>query len=199
MEIFSYVITDDSGFAPNPFGGFLTLATCKPKIRISAKAGDIVAGSGSVKTVGNGRMVYAGIISKVIPIKEYGKDRTYKIKRPNMKAEWWKKHGDNIYYLDGNKWKQRPNPHHCEQHIQHDLGVLNVLICEDFWYYGVEAIEIPSQFHEVIKKGPSHKRVKNKNLVQEFYNWLICNKKGLCGNPEMEPKQNLISGCNIIF
>ena len=36
MEIFSYVITHDSGFAPNPFGGFLTLATCKPKIRKSA-------------------------------------------------------------------------------------------------------------------------------------------------------------------
>ncbi len=144
-------------------------------------------------------MVYAGIISKVIPIEEYGKDKTYDIKRPNMKTKQWKQHGDNIYYRYGNKWKQRLNPHHSKLNIQHDIDGLNVLICEDFWYYGVNAIEIPSQLHEVIKKGPSHKRIKNINLVQEFYNWLICNKKGLCGMPEMEPQQNLKSCVNIVF
>lgn len=28
---YSYVVARDFGFAPNPFNGFLTLATCKPK------------------------------------------------------------------------------------------------------------------------------------------------------------------------
>ena len=45
MKIMSYIITHDYGFAPNPYGGFLTLATCKPKIRNSAKIGDILVGS----------------------------------------------------------------------------------------------------------------------------------------------------------
>lgn len=192
MEIYSYVITHDSGFAPNPFGGFLTLATCKPKIRSSAKVGDIVVGTGSAKTVGNGKLVYAGIVSKVIPIEEYGIDKTYEIKRPSTKGEWWKKHGDNIYYRDGNKWKQRRNLHHFEHDIRHDIDGRNVLICEEFWYYGADAIEIPSHLLIIVKKGPAHKRIQDKNLVQGFYRWLICNKKGICGNPEMEPT----SGCN---
>lgn len=33
---FSYILTRDYGFAPNPFNGTCTLATCKPKIRATA-------------------------------------------------------------------------------------------------------------------------------------------------------------------
>ena len=29
MRIYAYVVTHDNGFAPNPFHGFCTLATCK--------------------------------------------------------------------------------------------------------------------------------------------------------------------------
>ena len=32
-RIYSYVVRYDSGFAPNPFYGYCTLATCKPDIR----------------------------------------------------------------------------------------------------------------------------------------------------------------------
>jgi Nucleotide modification associated domain 2 len=39
-SVFSYVVTHDKGFAPNPYFGFLTLATCKPQIRKSARVGD---------------------------------------------------------------------------------------------------------------------------------------------------------------
>ncbi|WP_347927045.1 hypothetical protein [Pseudomonas helvetica] len=38
-RIYSYVITHDHGFAPNPHGGVLTLATCKPVIRRTAEKG----------------------------------------------------------------------------------------------------------------------------------------------------------------
>ena len=40
--LYSYVITRDYGFAPNPFGGICTLATCKPGIRNHATVGDWV-------------------------------------------------------------------------------------------------------------------------------------------------------------
>ena len=33
MIVYEYVMTSDSGFAPNPFHGACTLACCKPKIR----------------------------------------------------------------------------------------------------------------------------------------------------------------------
>ena len=29
MRLFAYKMTHDTGFAPNPFWGYLTLATCK--------------------------------------------------------------------------------------------------------------------------------------------------------------------------
>ena len=43
MRLFSYKMTSDTGFAPNPFGRRLTLATCKPMIRQSTHEGDWVA------------------------------------------------------------------------------------------------------------------------------------------------------------
>lgn len=47
MKIFSYVVSRDFGFAPNPFFNFCTLATCKPKIRKDAKIGDWIIGTNS--------------------------------------------------------------------------------------------------------------------------------------------------------
>ena len=40
MRLFSYKMTSDTGFAPNPFGRRVTLATCKPMIRQSTHEGD---------------------------------------------------------------------------------------------------------------------------------------------------------------
>jgi hypothetical protein len=38
-RLFTYVITHDGGFAPNPFHGVLTLNCCKPDIRRTAQEG----------------------------------------------------------------------------------------------------------------------------------------------------------------
>jgi hypothetical protein len=37
VRLFTYKMTHDSGFAPNPFYDILTLATCKPGIRKTKK------------------------------------------------------------------------------------------------------------------------------------------------------------------
>lgn len=83
MHLYSYVIPQDTGFAPNRFGGFLTLATCKPKVRGHAKKGDFIAGTGSSKTVGSTRLVFAAQIASVISIEEYGTLPEYEVKRPS--------------------------------------------------------------------------------------------------------------------
>lgn len=46
LKMWSYRITYDTQFAPNPFKGVLTLATCKPMIRSSSlsKPGVWIAG-----------------------------------------------------------------------------------------------------------------------------------------------------------
>jgi len=65
MRLISYKMSHDTGFAPNPFFGCLTLATCKPGIRRSGnrQVGDWIAGFGSKKmcrdeVVGNERLIY---------------------------------------------------------------------------------------------------------------------------------------------
>ena len=93
MHVLSYVITHDAGFAPNPFAGFLTLATCKPKIRKSARKGDYIIGTGSSTTVGNQKLVYGARIDRVISIADYGALTEYEIKQPSVRGEWWQKHG----------------------------------------------------------------------------------------------------------
>ncbi len=49
--IHSYIVRYDSGFAPNPFYGFCTLATCKPDIRKHAQVGDWIVGTGKDRCV----------------------------------------------------------------------------------------------------------------------------------------------------
>lgn len=186
MNMFSYVITHDSGFAPNPFQGFLTLATCKPLVRKTAKVGDVLVGTGSASIVGNNRLVYAGFISEVVPLKKYGTDPRFSSKRPMVKGEWFNRHGDNIYEPTDDGWKQRRNPHHVAHDAERDLSGVNVLICEEFWYFGGDAVEIPPQLLGIVKKGPGHKRIEDQNLVQESLQWLRGHEQGVSGRPQME-------------
>jgi hypothetical protein len=48
-NVYVYVVDRDFGFAPNPFYGVLTLATCKPRIRSVASMGDWVIGVGGAR------------------------------------------------------------------------------------------------------------------------------------------------------
>ncbi len=185
LHIFSYVVTHDLGFAPNPFGGLLTLATCKPQIRKHACKGDYIVGTGSVTTVGNDRLVYAGQVAKVVPIDDYGKLPKYEVKRPSTQGHWWYKCGDNIYFKVNGRWKQRQNPHHGLDVMVHDLSGRNVLVCKPFWYFGEAAIDIPPDLRDIIKRGPGHKRVKDETLVRRFLDWLASLPKGRNGMPAM--------------
>ncbi len=55
---YSYVITHDFGFAPNPYGNILTLATSKPIITRTPKINDWLIGTGSVQKIGADKLIY---------------------------------------------------------------------------------------------------------------------------------------------
>jgi len=86
MCLFSYKLTHDSGFAPNPFWGALTLATCKPGIRRTKKEGDWIAGFTSKELcgdeVGHERLIYLMKVTSKIPINRYFEDTIFKDKIP---------------------------------------------------------------------------------------------------------------------
>lgn len=151
---YSYIVRYDSGFAPNPFFGICTLATCKPDIRKSAQIGDWVIGTGS----GNrsiqraGKLVYAMKVSETVGFENYWNDPRFRRKRPNLHGSKKSACGDNIYNKDPTtgRWRQldsfhskpdgSPNP----DHVAKDTSVDRILLSDDFVYFGGSGPSIPA-------------------------------------------------------
>ena len=112
MKLYSYVVARDFGFAPNPFFGFCTLATCKPRIRSSASVGDWVVGTGAKGGYDyQGRLIYAMQVSETLGFDDYWSDPRFNLKRPNLKGSLKAMYGDNIYRRDGSQWVQADSHH----------------------------------------------------------------------------------------
>src|SRR5438105_4647332 len=67
MKLSAYIISVDSGFAPDPFGHHCTLACCKPTIRSRAEPGDIIVGTAAAHFPHAGRLIYAMHVREVLP------------------------------------------------------------------------------------------------------------------------------------
>ena len=67
----------DYGFAPNPFHGYCTLATCKPQIRRTAQLGDYVVGIGSVAQGRGGHLVYCMQVEETLTFEDYWADNRF--------------------------------------------------------------------------------------------------------------------------
>lgn len=172
MRLFSYVLRYDSGFAPNPYGRYCTLATCKPQIRRRALKGDWVLGVGSKNNVGNGKLVCAMQISEVLSLEEYDIDPRFQYKKPDLQGNSMQQCGDNIYYRDKRgQWRQRPS-RHTEKDMEHDLSGRNVLIARHFFYLGRDAESIPPKYAALVCRGRGHRCNFPEGLVQDFIAWL---------------------------
>ena len=153
MRLYSYVVARDFGFAPNPFHGFCTLATCKPGIRAHAQIGDWVIGTGSSANELSGRLVFAMRVSETRSFDEYWGDRRFGDKRPNLFGSRMQAYGDNVYHRDEDGGWQQENSHHSLSdgspnvlNIVHDTQTDRVLISDDFTYWGAAGPEIPARF-----------------------------------------------------
>ena len=171
MRLFSYKLTHDTGFAPNPFGETLTLATCKPGIRKSKRKGDWIAGFTSKQLtagrdhVGSERLIYLMKVGEKLRFRDYFIDERFQDKIPDMSEKDTKaKAGDNIYkpldidalaLLD---FEQLDNPNHPPPHNkEHDLSGEYVLIADEFYYFGRDALEfginVPDDLRPKIPRG----------------------------------------------
>lgn len=193
--LYSYVITRDYGFAPNPFGEYCTLATCKPKIRKTALKNDWIVGTGSSskKSKMGDRLIYAMKVDEVLSFTDYWKDPRFHYKKPTMNGSKKQKYGDNIYRFDEVKQEySQVNSHHSLAdgstntiNLIRDTGGKNVLVSTEFWYFGKNAPIIPhTMVSDLVKKGRSYKRIKNQIIINHFIEWLTSTyKQGYNGNP----------------
>lgn len=195
--LFRYVLRWDIGFAPNPYFGFCTLATCKPQIRKHAALGDWVVGIGSKQNGQQGRLVYAMRVEETLSFDEYWADPRFERKKPNRVGSLKQQYGDNIYHhaRDGQTWIQEDGRHSLEdgspdfKNVARDTGTSRVLISETFAYFGTNAMNIPSEFRDWEGKDyfdnvRGHRRNFPDGLLTAFTRWLeSLADTGIAGEP----------------
>ena len=198
--LFSYKMTDDTGFAPNPFHGFMTLANCKSEIRrIKNPILDknlYIAGFTSNQLcgekVGEERLVFLMKVQEKVTYKEYFTNIRFQCKIPNNNNGIGKA-GDNIYQPDHNEqlgFKQLENYNHDCGNIKSDLKGLYVLISNEFYYFGSGAIPVNNLGLKIPSVQAGH-GVKSPNF-QALLDYLEQNKfaKNIAIHPPHKWKEN---------
>lgn len=149
--LYTYPITRDFGFAPNPFHGVCTLATCKPRIRRAASVGDWVMGVGG-NPLGEvkGKCIFLMKVTEKIGFRNYWSDPRFSLKKPSRNGSQVQMLGDNIYHKgsDGS-WIQEDSHHSNPDGSPNPVNVKRdtrttdrVLVSELFFYFGSQAIDV---------------------------------------------------------
>jgi hypothetical protein len=198
VKLHSYVVARDYGFAPNPFFGICTLATCKPGIRSVAQIGDWVVGTGSKKHERDKNIVFAMCVMGTMTFNQYWTDPRFQAKKPNLRGSKKQAFGDNIYSKDARttRWCQ-VNSHHSlndgspnESNVAADTSTDRVLISDDFVYWGGAGPPLPQTFLRYgtesinLCAGRGHKNNFPTDFVKEFIAWIrSLDVKGYAGEP----------------
>lgn len=203
MNLYSYVIDHDYGFAPNPFFGICTLATCKPEIREHAAVGDYIVGTGCAKRKRRGTLVYFMRVEEITTFDAYWADPRFGMKRPFLRSSKMRCFGDNIYHKSPatGKWCQASSFHSLpdgsanSENVDHDTHSEKVLIGSDFAYWGGTGPQIPQRFRDYNGDDICAKRGHRVNfvdgLVLEFIGWIReLNEHGYVGRPLDWPRSN---------
>lgn len=212
MKLLSYKLAVETGFAPNPFGCTLTLATCKPGIRRSKnrRIGDWIAGftSGELNgdAVGKERLIYLMKVGDKLLFRNYFYDERFQDKIPNMKAKGaLAKAGDNIYKplhahrldaINPSHFEQIPNLNHCKHDHDPDVSGKYVLIADEFYYFGCDALELPNEIRPKIPTGQhpygwlTHDIKRAQRLI-EFVRERVNGEPGRHGLPHSWPKESI--------
>lgn len=181
-RVYVYVVDRDFGFAPNPFHGYCSLATCKPIIRKKAEVEDWIVGMGGARLKATGRCIFAMRVTQKITFNDYWLDPLFIDKKPVRNGSKKMMVGDNIYYRDpeSDEWYQADS-HHSNvdgtinlDNLSTDTGSTeNVLISDDFFYFGNEAPVVPANLLSSIGyKNSRGYRVFEINAAADLITWL---------------------------
>lgn len=184
MRLYSYVVARDWGFAPNPYHGYCTLATCKRLIRKAAQVGDWVIGTGTGTQDRAGYLVYAMRVTETMSFDEYWASERFVKKRPQLQGSRKQQYGDNIYHSDdGGGWLQADSHHSLPdgsanvENLLDDTGAPRVLISDDFAYWGGSGPELPTYLREfsggmdICHGGQGHRCNFPAEQVDAFIEW----------------------------
>jgi hypothetical protein len=176
VNLYSYIVTHDSGFAPNPFWGYCTLATCKPVIRRTADIGDWIVGL-SRKKDGN-RLIYAMRVDEILTYANYFTDSLFACMIPDRGTGKVSRLGDNIYQPMPNGGFTQLRSMHSRYH---DLVGKRVLISETFYYFGSQPVEL--QGLDELKVSRNHKKISSQDAIRKFLDFIAKQPPGVNAAP----------------
>jgi len=195
MKLWSYKVTRDFGFAPNPFFGTCTVACCKPDVRRGAAIGDLIVGCGSAALGLVGHFLYAMRVQEKLTFQQYWDDPRFQRKRPTFTAGIAQEYGDNIYHRnEAGSWVQEDSHHSLDGgqwnslNADRDLGADAVLVSEDFIYWGNLAPPIPPYLRDFEGDDlyPNNRNFRNSysaEFVAAAIDWFNVGPKGRRGRP----------------
>jgi hypothetical protein len=173
VRLCSYVVKNDTGFAPNPFWGFCTLAACTPNHQnLCLEQGDWLLGHSS-RVHGN-QIIYVMRISEVLGFDKYYRDPRFAEKKTDL-GSWQKRCGDNIYYSDAaGRWRQSETAyfHTSPGDINQDTRYPRVFISEHFYYFGENAVDFPHKYISLIQTRQGCSCNHKAETLQSFISWL---------------------------
>ncbi len=200
-DVYTYVVQYDRGLAPNPFGGFCTLAVCTPNhMSCQAKPGDWIAGVSGAER--GHQLIYAMQVSKVMHFNDYFNDPNFASKKPVQRGTPEQRCGDNFYSLDAQgRWLQHWSPwHYGSEALQQDTKHPRAFIAERFWYLGREAVSLPNALRPMFGGHGMRKR-HTPGQAAEFQEWVIETlREGLIALPrDLEASDDCASstGCSL--
>jgi hypothetical protein len=185
MKLSAYIVRFDTGFAPNPFGHYCTLACCKPTIRRKADKGDIIVGTASSRLPKPGHLIYAMRVKEVLPYQKYWEDLRFAHRKPSP-ATSISQRGDNIWHRDANgHWQVAPGAFHNMSHRDRDISGQNALIATEFFHFGREAICVPAKFCGLLARTQGHKNTQDPDVIDCFWAWVLkeAGKPGRIADP----------------
>lgn len=194
-KIYSYKLSRDFGFAPNPFHGICTLATCKPQIRRGAQVGDLIIGCGSAQLKMVGKIIFAMRVSEKLTFQQYWDDPRFLSKKVDLLSSKSFAYGDNIYHIENNQWIQEDSHHSFDdglvnlENLDRDLGSDNVLVSNDFVYWGANAPMMPPHLRnfdndDLFPNGRNFRSNFSDDFRNEVFMWFsTVNNRGNLGRP----------------
>ena len=193
-KIYLYKLTADTGAAPCIKRGLLSLAICKPMIRMKAKVGDLIFGFAAKKLNRDNRLIYAARITGKLCGGKYYKDKRYA------------RRGDCIYRFTAGRFKwKKGSLHHGPKHVDHDLGRYrrypraDVLLSDDFRYFGQASTDKYKAKFPKVRRAVAHlargHRVHHDDALRDellkMERWVWQARKKVFGRPTSAPSSGI--------
>ena len=188
MKLCSFPMPQNCPYVLNPFFDYCTLSTGRALIRKCAEVGDWIVLYGALGSPLQGKIVAMMRVDEVLTYDAYWEDERFLEKRPSFDRDDIHTYGDNIYHHAGYKWVQEysrfcvPDEEMNRMNLKRATQTNRVLIGEEFYYFGNEAIDLPPQAEGLKARSDGYTIYSEQGVIEILVEYVRKNyKRGILG------------------